>query len=256
MGCEPNKTSILDLPNEVILLIASELKKQSELNSLAQVSPRFYFLLNRSIYRKALQKKNPVMTWAVNYRRPGTIQNTILFGGDIVSLPEQCPTILARAARNGTEEIVKNLVSYKWIEVDRMEKLQIASYARTPLMWAAWRGSLPIVQMLLNTRRVKPNAKDERMRSAISYAAAEGHYSVVSRLLKIKGLDIDDPDINGWTPLARAAGRGHIEVVQLLLSTKRVSVNSLDKERSTPISKASKYGWHDVAETLQLQEVV
>ena len=44
--------SILDLPNELILLIAEDLARSSEWNALAKTCRRLYRLLNLGLYQR------------------------------------------------------------------------------------------------------------------------------------------------------------------------------------------------------------
>ncbi|KAF0688050.1 hypothetical protein As57867_020233, partial [Aphanomyces stellatus] len=88
----------------------------------------------------------------------------------------------------------------------------------TPLMLAAWKGRLEIVQLLFE----RPDLHDINLggnlgMSALHLACMEGHESVVTFLLAQSGCDINAKDGELNTPLMLAARKGRLEIVQLLL---------------------------------------
>jgi ankyrin repeat protein len=83
----------------------------------------------------------------------------------------------------------------------------------TPLMMAAYNGSMGLVSYLVNTRAVEINQPGW---SALHYAATNGHEAIIKYLLD-KGAYVDPESPNGTTALMMAARGGHISVVKLLL---------------------------------------
>lgn len=73
-----------------------------------------------------------------------------------------------------------------------------------------------IVQLLLSTDRVDPDAKDKNGRSPLSWAAQIGHGKIVQLLLDTDQVDPDAEDKDGLTPLSWAAQNGHERTVELL----------------------------------------
>lgn len=86
---------------------------------------------------------------------------------------------------------------------------------RTPLSWAAAKGHLSIVRLLL-LKGASISTRDNRHGlSPLHWAALQGHQMTVELLLEA-GADVDDR-IGGSTSLAIAAARGHQTVVKVLL---------------------------------------
>jgi hypothetical protein len=67
-----------------------------------------------------------------------------------------------------------------------------------------------VVQMLLATGKVDPDAKDNVGRTPLSVAAGAGSEAMVKLLLDTGKVDPDAKDNDGRTPLNRAAGAGAI----------------------------------------------
>lgn len=73
-----------------------------------------------------------------------------------------------------------------------------------------------IVELLLDTDRVDPDAKDEDGRTPLSWAAQMGNEKIVQLLLATISVDPDAMDNDGKTPLLRAAQNGHKKIFELL----------------------------------------
>lgn len=86
------------------------------------------------------------------------------------------------------------------------------------------------MKLLLETRKVFADSKDQFSRTALSLASESGHISVVDIILKTGNVDADSKATGaygaGRTPLSFAAGMGHDEIVQRLLDTGRVDPDS------------------------------
>lgn len=89
------------------------------------------------------------------------------------------------------------------------------SFGDTLLCTAAMRGSLEIVQFLLDAG-ADVNLKDSHDGTPLHHASGRGHVSVV-RLLLEKGALVDTFDQYGDTPLYYAYDDGHWETAQVLL---------------------------------------
>ncbi|RYP64079.1 hypothetical protein DL771_008938 [Monosporascus sp. 5C6A] len=156
-------------------------------------------------------------------------------------------TPLSWAAGNGHEAIVKLLLETKEVDADWKDN----KHGETPLSWAARNGHEAVVKLLLKIKEVKANSKDKSGWTPLSFAAENGHETVVKLLLETKKVKADSKDNKyGRTPLSWAAGNGHKAVVKLLLEIKEVEADSKDKYGQTPLSWAAGNGHEAVVKLL------
>ncbi|KAF4999927.1 hypothetical protein FGRMN_2165 [Fusarium graminum] len=95
-------------------------------------------------------------------------------------------------------------------------------YFTTPLIRAVKSQREAAVQMLLDIKDIKFNARDDRDRSALWHAAYGGHEAITGLLLQKPGISYV-ADESGQTPLDVAVAGGHDKVVKLLLDMGEVS---------------------------------
>ncbi len=134
---------------------------------------------------------------------------------------------------------------------------QSATLRRTPLSLASENGHAGIVQLLLETKRVNANLRDERGRAALIHAARRGHADVVRRLLAVPNIQVDAMDGQGRTALSYAVETGPNEATILLLQRlPRSDLFVMDDEGKTPIDYAVKHeAFHEYLKVLShLQE--
>ena len=93
----------------------------------------------------------------------------------------------------------------------------------SPLIGAARKGQLPVVQLLLD-RGADPNVSVSGDGNALIMAAGAGHAEVVTLLLN-RGAVIDQVVPGDENALITASARGHLLIVQLLVS-RGANVNS------------------------------
>ena len=103
-----------------------------------------------------------------------------------------------------------------------------ANFSTPPLLWAARRGRLKVVKLLLDAR-VDADLQDKDGNTALLWAASEGHKDVIQLLLDAAA-NVDIQNKYGDTGLLRAALNGHVDAVKVLLEAKAVDVkNKLGK---------------------------
>jgi ankyrin repeat protein len=123
--------------------------------------------------------------------------------------------------KNWNEFLIKSILS------DDLQKVRQAiacgadinasdDYGRTALMWAAHKGHLEMVELLLSDERLDINASDDSEWTALMCAASKGHLEMVKLLLSDEHLDINASDDNGRTALMWAAYLEHSDVAELL----------------------------------------
>jgi ankyrin repeat protein len=85
----------------------------------------------------------------------------------------------------------------------------------TPLMWAAWSGSIDTVKLLVRNR-ADPNSRNRNGCTVAHWAASGGEVEVCRYLHEIAGVDFSLPNHAGNTPLSHAVAFGRADVVAWL----------------------------------------
>lgn len=125
------------LPTELLLHVATFLKKENDINALAQTNQLTYLLLNPYLYRhNSLMTKSSALLWAARQGNEATSRICVSEGANL---------------EVGDED------------------------GRTPLYWAACHGHQAVVKMLLETGRADVDPKEFYSRTPLSTAAANGH---------------------------------------------------------------------------------
>ncbi|VTJ74413.1 Hypothetical predicted protein [Marmota monax] len=127
----------------------------------------------------------------------------------------------------------------------------------TPLanaaFWAARRGNLALLKLLLNSGRVDVDCRDSVRRdmhgtTLLMVASYAGHIDCVRELV-LQGADINLQRESGTTALFFAAQQGHNDVVRFLFGF-GASTECRTKDGGTALLAASQYGHMQVVETL------
>uniref|UniRef100_A0A8C8ZDT1 Ankyrin repeat domain 29 n=1 Tax=Prolemur simus TaxID=1328070 RepID=A0A8C8ZDT1_PROSS len=127
-----------------------------------------------------------------------------------------------------------------------------ASDKETPLanaaFWAARRGNLALLKLLLNSGRVDVDCRDSHGTTLLMVAAYAGHIDCVRELV-LQGADINLQRESGTTALFFAAQQGHNDVVRFLFGF-GASTEFRTKDGGTALLAASQYGHMQVVDTL------
>ncbi|KAJ7589343.1 hypothetical protein C8J56DRAFT_32657 [Mycena floridula] len=164
---------------------------------------------------------------------------------------------VAHAAKRGHWPASRTSHILAWLGLDHTLELllsqdpthatDIDTRGRTPLSYAAQRGHIDIVKLLLEENS-DPNICDKDQHTPLSYAAQQGHIDIVKLLLEENA----DPNIcnkDQHTPLSYAAQWGHIDIVKLLLE-RNADPNICDKDQCTPLSYAAQWSRIDIVKLL------
>ncbi|KAG2458282.1 CATL1 protein, partial [Polypterus senegalus] len=134
----------------------------------------------------------------------------------------------------------------------RSWKLKPIGQKETPLanavFWAARKGNLAVLQLLLNSGRVDVDCKDNTGTTTLMVASYSGHTDCVRELI-LQGADINLQRETGSTSLFFAAQQGNNDIVKLLFEY-GASTEFQTKEGGTALSAACQYGHSTVVETL------
>ncbi|XP_042299303.1 ankyrin repeat domain-containing protein 29 isoform X1 [Sceloporus undulatus] len=137
-------------------------------------------------------------------------------------------------------------------EEEEEGQLKMSFKKETPLanatFWAARKGNLALLQLLLNSGRVDVDCKDSLGSTALMVASYYGHKECVRELV-LQGADINLQRETGATALFFAAQQGHNDIVKLLFEF-GASTEFKTKDGGTALLAACQYGHMRVVETL------
>ncbi|XP_058532835.1 ankyrin repeat domain-containing protein 29 isoform X2 [Ochotona princeps] len=122
----------------------------------------------------------------------------------------------------------------------------------TPLanaaFWAARRGNLALLKLLLNSGRVDVDCRDSHGTTLLMVASYAGHIDCVKELV-LQGADINLQRESGTTALFFAAQQGHNDVVRFLFGF-GASTEFRTKDGATALFLAAQGGYLDVIRLL------
>jgi ankyrin repeat protein len=126
--------------------------------------------------------------------------------------------------------------------------------AHTPLMIAARQGYEDIVRELL-AAGANPHIVDWLMKATPGHKAAYmGHPGVLRLLVEHGGLELDaQGPYNGYTALHDAIWHGHAEAAQVLLDA-GARLDLKGQEGYTPLEMAKAYGYHEIVTRLEAKQ--
>ncbi|KAK4220953.1 ankyrin repeat-containing domain protein, partial [Podospora fimiseda] len=176
------------------------------------------------------------------------------YGFDIASRDSKGRTIFMRAVLGKNLKLMEYIAGRPEISVPALYQDR-DNKGRTPLMVAAKKGYVTVVQKLLKTDECLPNARDNYGQTAAMLAIARHdgysqHHVVLARLLQIDSLDgelaafdpllLDVRDSSRRTILMIAAERGWVGVVEeiLTLEAGRSLINVADEDNRTALIHA------------------
>jgi len=139
---------------------------------------------------------------------------------------------------------------------------------KTPLCWAASRGFVETMRILIDQGRADVNlsaSKGQRSFTPLHYAAEKGHTRAVE-LLVARGADLNAGEGSGWTALHTAAyncskgyqlhqGKpfcyecGHVSTVERLLEA-GATVDIQSAKGRTPLHQACMFNQHEIVKVL------
>lgn len=122
----------------------------------------------------------------------------------------------------------------------------------TPLanaaFWAARKGNLALLQLLLNSGRVDVDCRDSAGTTALMVASFGGHTQCVRELV-LHGADINLQRESGATALFFAAQQGHDDIVKFLFEF-GASTEFITRDGATSLFLAAQGGYVDVIRLL------
>ena len=101
------------------------------------------------------------------------------------------------------------------------------------LMWAAWSGTLSVVQWLVQEHGADAFVKNRNGCTVAHWAASGGSLETCRYLKDVVGVDFTEPNHGGNTPLTHAVAFGRVEVVAWLQS----EGNHVDDAKATELAR-------------------
>ncbi|XP_065254386.1 ankyrin repeat domain-containing protein 29 [Emys orbicularis] len=167
-------------------------------------------------------------------RRTKPVERKLMYADDL--------TLLA----DSKEELVN--VILEWASVFEDPGLKRETPLANAAFWAARKGNLALLQLLLNSGRVDVDCRDSLGTTALMVASHYGHIECVRELV-LQGADINLQRESGTTALFFAAQQGHNDVVRFLFEF-GASTEFRTKDGGTALLAACQYGHTRVVETL------
>lgn len=214
---------LLELPNEVLLLIAESLVEFRDLYALLRTNRRLAVLLANTLYRLAgrsgLDFGIVALLWAAASRNEPMLRVVLSVSSPRITIKAQHGQVLCAVSRpdisiSSASNVGRVLAECTTIRV-RVKKGRRTSCERPALHWAAGTGNRALIRLLLD-RGADVHARDRYGHTALHCAAAMNRETAVELLLR-RGADRHVFAFFGETPLDRAMYYEHFGVVMMLL---------------------------------------
>ncbi|KAJ5111466.1 hypothetical protein N7532_002001 [Penicillium argentinense] len=201
---DDHRCSLGHLPKEIVLQIAGYLDLPA-LNAFAQLNHSTLALLTSSLFKLDAKLFSQALCWAAIHNNLTTASKSIAAGADVTTVTDQ-------------DDLIKGC---------------------TPLMLAAYHGSLTVLTLLLAQFDTNPNSRDRKyIRPPITWAVKHGHAGVARALLKDERTDPNLQDKFGDTALMTAVTL-RPDMIPVLLSGNRVDPRVSNTQGATALSRAS-----------------
>lgn len=222
-----------NLPAEILLAIANELKDTRDINSLVRASRYLCNNLTVSLYQTdAWLHDMSALRWASNNVSIQTASLSINNSSLCKTRRKNFGKALAKAARNGHATLVSLILTQREVNLNIIdndssdEDISSDKNERmTPLQLAASAGHVDVVKALLEDDRMNleflvPGAREASSEcrliatSCLFLAARNGHATVVDILLDVPGIRPNAHDRFDRTPLINAVVSESLETVR------------------------------------------
>ncbi|KAB8212621.1 ankyrin repeat-containing domain protein [Aspergillus novoparasiticus] len=239
--------NLLDLPLEIILSVAERLDSSYDTIMFARTTKVLYKTLLSVVYKLNVRLENScLLHWAaMTNNQQMTEQLANQFHAD-VNAKFKSSTPLIYAAAWGSTSIVEFLLRQQGISLSTEDL-----HGRTALWYAAWKGHVDIVDLLLQDPRTNPNCQDAKHGwTPLVAAIKQRHVDIVRNHLEIACASINTRDRKRWTPIFYAIDSRQMDIVRLLLANPAINLGVRNRKRETPLIFAASRGIVSIVEAL------
>ncbi|RDW68869.1 uncharacterized protein DSM5745_08629 [Aspergillus mulundensis] len=220
-------SSLLALPNEILLMIIESLTEEWDIWSLIQANHRLYALGRPRLWRhNAVHENSEALIWAVETEQLDKMQYALDHGANVNCVNWHDETPLMIAVKEDRLDIVDFLLKVPNLDADfRHPKVT----TKTALQLACLLGRLEIVERLI--RRPEVRMDDAHNNILLRNAAEMGDTKQLALLLSDPAANPNLLSSYGYvpcTPLMAAVQSGRVEAARFLLDHPRNNLGTLD----------------------------
>ncbi|KAM5359296.1 hypothetical protein ACJZ2D_014597 [Fusarium nematophilum] len=213
---------LLDLPTELIDLIAENLESNADLNALGRTSHRLHQILDPRLYSQDAKQSCEALRWGASAGMISAVKKSLEHGADANYLPSwDSISPLAMASDGGHIDIVELLLAHG------ANPNRSTAGDDSPLLLAIKKGHQGVAKVLLEKGGANMHVVDGWGQTPL-LLSVEGRQDDTVKLLLKSGVLADDPGgLRGLGALEMAIKRRHISTIKLLL---RMGVDPAGRE--------------------------
>lgn len=253
--------SLQELPNEILLAIASSLDSEADINSFSHINNHFHTLLTPFLYEYNVTHSDAsALRWAGETGQLSTARRALDAGAQFRATYQTLGmgvSFLGEVIFSGSKEVFELLLEHiastsaPGSAGINMHKALVAKdiHEWTPLLFAASYGHPDIVRIILE-KGINPNTTDSVGRTPLFLACAAGETDCVDALLEHPNIDTDIPDNDGTTPIFEAVREKNVDMVVALLARGARPGHPLSPHIETPLHRAVLNGHREMIQLL------
>lgn len=204
------QVSILDLPTEVLWIIASTLKG-GDISAIARTHPILYPKLRLVLIKYNIKHQNSsALHWAAQTDNRAFAKTLLSYRANVNALVDGVSPLMT-AAEYDSERVTDLLLKKRKLHVNKRN-----ANGKTALWYGVAKESSALVNQLLQHRRIKIDRSNHEGQTVLWLAVFQENRDLVSLLLS-RGANPDTKDRYGITPWIQACIRDRNSIKDLIL---------------------------------------